>query len=151
MSDWQRCERKWYQRYLAWAGKWKKQIAISSEDVLHYLDANCRRFALYCGYEAACGSPDNGMSSHARTLRTFILAGGLGTRLRAVSGNRPKGMMPVGGQPFLARLVERLAEQQLSDIVLCLGYGAAEIRSYFEAHTLSAVRVHYSVETEPRG
>jgi mannose-1-phosphate guanylyltransferase len=91
------------------------------------------------------------MSEQMPAVRTFILAGGLGTRLRPVSGARPKGMMPVGGQPFLERLIERLAAQHLSDIVLCLGYGAADISAYFNAHPIPHVRLRYSAEAEPRG
>lgn len=91
------------------------------------------------------------MNEHTPGVRTFILAGGLGTRLRPVSGTRPKGMMPVGGQPFLARLIERLAAQQLLDIVLCLGYGAGDIVEYFESHPIRDVRLRFSIETEPRG
>ena len=91
------------------------------------------------------------MSEEIRTIRTFVLAGGLGTRLRPISGPTPKGMMPVGGQPFLARLLERLAEQRLTDVVLCLGYGAAEIAAYFDARPIAGASVRYSVEPEPRG
>lgn len=91
------------------------------------------------------------MSEDQRTIRSFILAGGLGTRLRPISGPTPKGMMPVGGQPFLARLIDRLAAQRLTDIVLCLGYGAEDITTYFDAHSIAGVRVQYSVEPEPRG
>ena len=61
----------------------------------------------------------NGMSEQVPGVRTFILAGGLGMRLRTLSGARPKGMMPVGGQPFLERLIVRLAEQRQTDIILC--------------------------------
>src|SRR5207245_622803 len=91
------------------------------------------------------------MSEEIRTIRTFILAGGLGTRLRSVSGPTPKGMMPVGGQPFLERLIQRVSEQQLTDVVLCLGYGASEIMAYFDAHPIAGVQLQYSVEPEPRG
>lgn len=87
----------------------------------------------------------------ASSLRTFVLAGGLGTRLRAVSGDLPKGLMPVHGTPFLRRLVDRLIAQQLTDIVLCLGYGAAAIVEYFNANPLSGVNLHFSIESRPRG
>jgi hypothetical protein len=43
------------------------------------------------------------------SLRTFILAGGLGMGLLPVSGLRPIAIMPVGGQPFLELLIEGLA------------------------------------------
>ncbi|MBI1802292.1 MAG: NTP transferase domain-containing protein, partial [Chloroflexi bacterium] len=36
-------------------------------------------------------------------MRAFVLAGGRGTRLSAISGGLPKPLMPVGGQPFLRR------------------------------------------------
>lgn len=91
------------------------------------------------------------MSPETHQVRTFILAGGLGTRLRPVSGPLPKGMMPVGGQPFLIRLLQKLSEQNLTDIVLCLGYGAADFTSYIDAHPVSGVHVQYSIESEPRG
>ena len=91
------------------------------------------------------------MSEQRPGIRIFILAGGLGTRLRPVSGPRPKGMMPVGGQPFLERLIERLAEQHLTDIVLCLGYRAADISAYFDSRPVPQVRLRYCEETEPRG
>ncbi|MBI5877162.1 MAG: nucleotidyltransferase family protein [Chloroflexi bacterium] len=83
--------------------------------------------------------------------RAFILAGGLGTRLRPLSGDRPKGLMPVGGQPFLHRLVDRLAAHGINDIVLCLGYGAPAIITHFDAVPVQGATLHYSVEAEPRG
>ncbi len=84
-------------------------------------------------------------------LMTFILAGGLGTRLRELSGDRPKGLMPIGGQPFLQRLLERLAAQGLSECVLCLGYRADAIIAHFMAQPIANLQLHFSVETEPRG
>ena len=59
--------------------------------------------------------------------------------------------MPIGGQPFLRRLLERLAAQDVRECVLCLGYGAQAITDYFDAHPRDAMRLHYSIESEPRG
>ena len=84
-------------------------------------------------------------------VMTFILAGGTGTRLRSVSADGPKALMPVGGEPFLQRLLKQLARQQLDDVVLCLGYGAEAIIAYFEAQPLPSPRLYFSVEAEPRG
>ena len=85
------------------------------------------------------------------SLSVFILAGGLGTRLRAVSGERPKGLMSVGGQPFLQRLLERLVAQNLHECALCLGYGAQSISNYFAEHPVRDMALHLSIEAEPRG
>lgn len=84
-------------------------------------------------------------------MRVFVLAGGLGTRLRPVSGDTPKALMPVGGKPFLRRLGERLVAAGYNDIVLCLGHGAAAIMDYFAREPLAGADLHYSVETEPQG
>jgi mannose-1-phosphate guanylyltransferase len=84
-------------------------------------------------------------------FQTFILAGGLGTRLRSLSGSRPKALMPVAGKPFAQRLLVRLAAQGMGGAVLCLGYGATDIVAHFETHPLPGMQVHYSIESEPRG
>ena len=36
-------------------------------------------------------------------MRAFVLAGGLGTRLKERFGDLPKGLAPLGGRPFLER------------------------------------------------
>ncbi len=95
--------------------------------------------------------PEHMMTGNHSTTTTFILAGGLGTRLRSLSGEQPKGMMPIDGEPFLRRMLERLAAQDVREVVLCLGYGADAIIEYFEAHPLPSVQLHYSIEDEPRG
>ena len=57
----------------------------------------------------------------AITQPCLILAGGLGTRLRTVIGERPKCLAPVGRRTFLKVLVERLAKAGITEIVLSLG------------------------------
>jgi NDP-sugar pyrophosphorylase family protein len=42
-------------------------------------------------------------------MKAFVLAGGLGTRLRARFGELPKPLAPIGGKPFLERQLEWLA------------------------------------------
>ena len=62
-------------------------------------------------------------------MRVFILAGGLGTRLKPRFGELPKPLAPVGGRPFLARQLEWLAAAGVRDAVLCTGYGADAVRA----------------------
>src|SRR5687768_5011676 len=52
----------------------------------------------------------------------IILAGGLGTRLRGVIGEIPKCMAPVAGKPFLHYILQYLTGQDISRVVLSLGY-----------------------------
>ena len=55
-------------------------------------------------------------------FEAVILAGGKGTRLKSVTGDLPKPMIDVGGQPFLYLLMKRLEQQGCSHIVLSLCY-----------------------------
>jgi NDP-sugar pyrophosphorylase family protein len=51
-----------------------------------------------------------------------VLAGGLGTRPRAVVAHRPKVLAEIGGRPFLAYLLDQLSAAGLRSVVLCIGY-----------------------------
>jgi NDP-sugar pyrophosphorylase family protein len=84
-------------------------------------------------------------------VKAVILAGGLGTRLRAVVSDRPKPMADAGGKPFLEYHLERLREQGYDQVVLCVGYMAGHIRDHFGDGRRWGVRVEYAVESEPLG
>src|SRR5262249_26384036 len=80
----------------------------------------------------------------------IVLAGGLGTRLRAVVNDRPKVLAPVGGRPFLDLLMQRLAEGGVAQVVLSLGYVGERVLEAL-AHRKPPVPVRHVVETELRG
>ncbi|HOC23718.1 MAG TPA: nucleotidyltransferase family protein [bacterium] len=84
-------------------------------------------------------------------MRAFILVGGLGTRLRALGITQPKAMVDIGGRPFLEYLVRYLARHNLREIVFCIGYGAEEIRSWFDDGSRWGVKILYSAEKSPLG
>lgn len=87
----------------------------------------------------------------ARVIDTaVILAGGFGTRLASVVSDVPKPMAPVGGRPFLERLLDRLQMQGIRHAVLAVGYRSQIIRSHFGS-SRGAMKLCYSEETEPRG
>jgi NDP-sugar pyrophosphorylase family protein len=79
-----------------------------------------------------------------------VLAGGLGTRLRSVVSDRPKVLAPVRGRPFLAHLLDRLDAVRLWDVVLAIGYEAAQVRAAFGGR-YRGLRLHYSEEPTPLG
>jgi D-glycero-alpha-D-manno-heptose 1-phosphate guanylyltransferase len=83
-------------------------------------------------------------------VRTVILAGGLGTRLRSRTGELPKPMASVAGRPFLAHLLDRLTAAGLTDITLSVGYRAEAIRQHF-GESYGGARLTYAVEAEPLG
>jgi NDP-sugar pyrophosphorylase family protein len=59
-----------------------------------------------------------------------VLAGGLGTRMRAVTGDVPKVLVPVAGQPFVAHQLAWLAGQGVASVVLSVGHLGAQVRHY---------------------
>ncbi|MGC8905881.1 MAG: nucleotidyltransferase family protein [Desulfomonilaceae bacterium] len=83
------------------------------------------------------------------SIRAFILAGGLGTRLRSVVSDRPKPMAPVHGKPFLEILVQNLYGKGTDEVVLLTGYQSEWIEAHFRSWTKP--RVWVSREDIPLG
>jgi len=61
-------------------------------------------------------------------VQVVILAGGLGTRIRAISGDVPKALVPIKGVPFVYYQLHRLAMAGVDDVVMSVGYKAEMIR-----------------------
>lgn len=80
----------------------------------------------------------------------IILAGGFGTRLRGVADHVPKPLAPVAGRPFLAWLLDALAEQQLRHVVLATGYRGDQIEGAL-GKRWQAMSLEYSREPQPLG
>lgn len=83
-------------------------------------------------------------------MQAMILAGGFGTRLQPVISGMPKVMAPVRGKPFLAYLLDYLAEQGITRVTLCVHYLWEQIKDYFQ-DVYQGISIAYSVETEPLG
>ncbi|GFP43917.1 glucose-1-phosphate cytidylyltransferase, partial [Candidatus Hakubella thermalkaliphila] len=64
-------------------------------------------------------------------MKTVILCGGLGTRLRQETEFRPKPLVEIGGRPILWHIMKIYAFHGCKDFVLCLGYKGEMIRQYF--------------------
>ncbi|HUV89365.1 MAG TPA: nucleotidyltransferase family protein [Anaerolineae bacterium] len=84
-------------------------------------------------------------------MKTLILAGGLGTRLREAVADRPKPMAPAAGKPFLEYLVEWLHDQGFDDLVLCVGHQADQVRDHFGDGRRWGVQIAYAMEASPLG
>ena len=64
-------------------------------------------------------------------MKTVILCGGQGTRIRGVVENIPKPMIPVGAFPILWHIMKYYACWRHKEFVLCLGYQADVIKDFF--------------------
>ena len=87
----------------------------------------------------------------SEAIRALVLAGGLGTRLRSVVGDRPKALAPVGGQPFLHYLLGQLRRSGLEHVTVCTGYGADAVRSFVGSGAAWGLRIDCSEEQQPLG
>ena len=81
----------------------------------------------------------------------IILAGGKGERLRPLTGDRPKSMVPLLDKPILEYQVEWLREGGVTDIVVACGYLHQVIEEHFEDGSRWGVSMHYSIEKQPLG
>jgi mannose-1-phosphate guanylyltransferase len=82
-------------------------------------------------------------------MLAVVLVGGFGTRLRPLTNDVPKPMLPVVHRPMIVRLVERLAEGGVTDVVLALGFKPEPFLAAFPDGHHGDVRVRYAVEPEP--
>lgn len=85
-----------------------------------------------------------------RSDEAIVLAGGLGTRLRALVSDVPKPMAPVAGRPFLEWVLRRLAQENIRRVILATGYMSEKIERAFGSR-FSGMEVVYSVEPAPLG
>jgi mannose-1-phosphate guanylyltransferase len=84
-------------------------------------------------------------------MKVVVLVGGEATRLRPLTCNTPKIMVPVLNRPFLEHFVGYLKAHNIVDIVLAIGKSAGQVRDCFGDGCQLGVRIVYSVEDSPLG
>ncbi|WP_053058105.1 sugar phosphate nucleotidyltransferase [Rubrobacter aplysinae] len=84
-------------------------------------------------------------------MKAVIMAGGQGTRLRPLTSNQPKPMIPIVGVPCMEHIVNLLKRHGFEDIVVTLQFMPDEIRDYFGDGSEWGVNMRYSVEDVPAG
>jgi mannose-1-phosphate guanylyltransferase len=82
-------------------------------------------------------------------LKSIILVGGEGTRLRPLTYQTPKQMLPLVGVPMIECVFEELASHGVTDAVLSLGYLPDRFIEAYPNNVIAGVRVTYAVEAEP--
>src|SRR5206468_12220057 len=72
-------------------------------------------------------------------------------RLRPLTSNQPKPMVPIVGKPCMEHIVELLREHGLEEIIVTVAFLPQAIRTYFGDGESLGVRIEYSVEESPLG
>ena len=84
-------------------------------------------------------------------MKAVIMAGGEGTRLRPLTSNQPKPMLPMANQPMMEHVVNLLRRHGIEDIVVTVAFMANAIRTYFGDGSELGVRMVYATEETPLG
>jgi len=84
-------------------------------------------------------------------MKAIILVGGEATRLRPLTCNIPKIMVPVLNRPLLEHIIGYLKSHGILDVVLAVGKSPEHIQRHFRDGSKLGVKITYSVEDYPRG
>jgi mannose-1-phosphate guanylyltransferase/phosphomannomutase len=84
-------------------------------------------------------------------VKAVVMAGGEGTRLRPLTSNQPKPMVPIVGKPCMEHILELLRSHGLTDVIVTVAFLPQAIRSYFGDGETLGLEIEYSVEESPLG
>ena len=79
-------------------------------------------------------------------MKAVVLVGGQGSRLRPITYDVPKAMVPLRNQPFMGYVIDFLRAGELDGVVLSLGYLPDPIKEYFDERDLNGFSIDYAVE-----
>jgi mannose-1-phosphate guanylyltransferase len=85
------------------------------------------------------------------STQAVILVGGKGTRLRPLTSNRPKPIVPLVDRPFMAYMLEWVASHGVTDVVMCCGFLADAMVEEIGDGTTYGLNITWVFEPEPRG
>ena len=81
-------------------------------------------------------------------MKALIFAAGLGTRLKPLTDTMPKALVPLGGEPMLKKVLDKLIAAGYDDIVINVHHFADQIIKYVEENGSFGVRIRFSDETD---
>jgi len=84
-------------------------------------------------------------------MKAIILAGGLGTRLRPLTLQTPKPLLPIKDKPLIEWAILSLNKNGIKDIILSIGYKSDMIKEYFKDGSQLGVNLKYNIEEKPLG
>ena len=84
-------------------------------------------------------------------MKAVVLAAGEGVRMRPLTTNKPKHMLPIGGKPILHYVLKRIKDVGIRDVVLIVGYKKEFIKDYFRDGSDLGLRITYVNQGKPMG
>jgi dTDP-glucose pyrophosphorylase len=83
--------------------------------------------------------------------KAVLLAAGRGTRMRELTQELPKPMLPVRDKPVLQHIIEGLRDASLTDFLLIVGWHAEVVRDFFGDGSKLGVRIDYATQVAQDG
>ncbi len=84
-------------------------------------------------------------------MKAVIMAGGFGTRLRPLTQNIPKPMVPLVNKPMMEHIISLLKKYDIKDLIILLFFQAEAIESYFKDGKEFGVKIQYILPSEDFG
>jgi mannose-1-phosphate guanylyltransferase/phosphomannomutase len=84
-------------------------------------------------------------------VKAVVMAGGQGTRLRPLTSNQPKPMVPIVNKPCVQHILELVQRHGINEVVMTLAFLPRLIRNYFGDGSTLGMHIEYSVEETPAG
>lgn len=81
-------------------------------------------------------------------MKAMIFAAGLGTRLKPLTDNMPKALVPVAGIPMLERVILRLKESGFDDITVNIHHFGQQVIDFLNTHNNFGIQIHISDERD---
>jgi glucose-1-phosphate thymidylyltransferase long form len=84
-------------------------------------------------------------------MKALILAAGIGKRLKPLTLEKPKHMLPVGGKPILEHIIQALSKVGVKNIFVVVNYKKRMIIDYFGSGSKFGVNINYLTQENPEG
>src|SRR5258706_452901 len=84
-------------------------------------------------------------------MKAVIMAGGAGSRLRPLTSNQPKPMVPLANRPLMEHIVRLCKRHGFTDVVVTVQFLASLVRNYFGTGEDLGVEIAYATEESPLG
>src|ERR687895_1999696 len=84
-------------------------------------------------------------------MRAVVMAGGQGARLRPLTSNQPKPMLPIVGEPMMEHILKLLRRHGFDDVVVTVQFLASVIRNYFGDGSDLDLSLTYATAETPLG
>src|SRR5208337_1685096 len=81
-------------------------------------------------------------------MKAFILAAGLGTRLKPLTNNKPKALVEVNGVTLLEHLIVKLQNLEVTEIIVNVHHYAEQVKEFLRKKNNFGIRIEVSDETE---